>query len=670
MSDKVRRTAKSVQTKPPLEAGGGFWRNWWPCLLVAAVVAWVFLPCLNNDFVTYDDPEYVTRNERVRAGLSLGTIAWAFSPTTNVCANWHPLTLLSHALDCEWHSLNPYGHHLTSLLLHVANSVLVFVVLKRMTGSSWSSFAVAVLFGLHPAHVESVAWVAERKDVLSGFFWMLSIWAYVEFVKGQAANAPRTRTYYFLALAAFALGLLAKPMLVTLPFVLLLLDYWPLQRLTLATIRRLVLEKVPFFILTLISCVVTLIAQKQGGATTMAEAVPFFDRLTNALVSYCRYVGMLFWPKDLAAFYPFRENWPVTVVVLSALAVAGSSLAVVLLGRKRGYFPTGWFWFLGTLVPVIGLVQVGAQSIADRYTYLPSIGFFVVVAWGADELLRQWRAPGWSIGALGVAAGVACIGATRNQIAFWKDGETLFRRAVAISGEHYLPRLGLGGALLIKRQFHESIAELQRARELRPSEVFIHFNLCTALLAEDRIEEALAVCWEGTRVQPKAAMAWSNLGRCQMKAGEMANAVESLQRAVAIEPKDPSNHHMLGVALRAEKRFEEAIHPLRRALELQPGLTTAREELVKALLLEGQLEEARSEWRQATGIAAGSAVEHNSFGVLLAELGQMDSAIKEFEAAQRIEPGNADAKNNLARAHAAKAKEARPVNDASNPPAR
>ncbi len=630
--------------------------RWWPCLLIAALVLLAFLPALNNGFVQYDDPDYVSNNPKVQEGLTLSGVAWAFDPATIVGANWHPLTMVSHLLDCQLYGLAPFGHHLTSVLLHVLNSVLLFIVLRRMTGALWCSLAVAVWFGVHPAHVESVAWVSERKDVLSGLFWMLTLLAYHEYTKRRAERSPRTWIYYALALVAFLLGLLAKPMLVTLPFVLLLLDYWPLRRLTPASWRPLLLEKVPFFALTIASSVITFLVQKKGGAMELALEIPLAARVANAVVSYLRYVGMLFWPTDLTAFYPFQVSWPIAMVVGALGFVAIVSLASLWLGKERGYWPVGWFWFFGTLVPVIGLVQVGAQSIADRYTYLPSIGLFIAVAWAADDLRQRWRVPGAAVGVIGAVTALACVVATRHQIGFWRDGETLFRRILTRNGDHYMPHVGLGSALIDQRRYPEAIAVLERARELDPKVVLTYLNLCAAYLAEGRAAEAVAASRQGTRLAPKMLTAWSNLGRSQMQAGETAGAVDSFQKAVALAPKSAENFHLLGLALRWEQRFDEANAAQRRALELQPDMLQAREQMIKALILKGDLTKARMEWRTLSGLMPGSLVEHNSFGVLLAEIGRIEDATKEFEAAHRIAPNDPDTKNNLARAYEARSK--------------
>lgn len=636
--------------------GVSFWRTWWPAILIATLVIWAFFPTLQLGFVTYDDPDYVTANERVHEGLSPASILWAFDPSTRVSANWHPLTMVSHLLDFQLYGIKPFGHHLTSLVLHTLNSVLLLILLRRMTGALWCSLAVAAWFGLHPAHVESVAWISERKDVLSGFFWMLTLLAYHQYVRLKTEASPQTWKFYFLAVAAFLFGLLSKPMLVTLPFVLLLLDYWPLNRFTLAQLRPLLVEKIPFFLLTVASSVITYLVQKQAGATLLIEPISFGSRVANALVSYLRYLGLLFWPTDLVVFYPFQATWPLATVVLAIFTIGAVTLLAVSLRRDSAYLPVGWFWFLGTLVPVIGFVQVGAQSIADRYTYLPSIGLFVVVAWGADEIRRRWRAPAWPLGAVAAATALACLIATPRQIEYWDDSETLFRRVLARYGDHFVPQLSLGVVLLQKGRNQEAITALQRARELNPNYPLTYLNLGAVLQVEGRTEEAIEACREATRLQPTMVNAWGNLARSQLKAGDSAGAVESLQRALALAPNDAGMRHLLGIGLRSERRFDEAIAAQRSALELQPGFPQAREQLVKSLVSKGQVNEARKEWRTISGLTPDSVVEHNSFGVLLAETGQLDAATAEFEAAARIEPDNPDAKNNLAQARKARAK--------------
>ncbi len=371
-----------------------------------------FLPALNNGFVSYDDPVYVTDNPHVRLGVTWAGVWWAF--TSFHGANWHPLTWLSHMMDCQVYGLiRPWGHHLTSVLIHSTNAALLFLLLRKMTGALWRSFLVAMFFAVHPLRVESVAWVAERKDALSALFWMLTIYAYAAWVTNTGANGGRKMWRYWLALGLFILGLMSKPMIVTLPFVLLLLDYWPLGRIGGAAFDiphgrtlqggggsgepalQVVIEKIPFFLLAGAASVVTVFAQRGGGAMELDASLPFTWRVENALVAYCRYLGKLFYPSNLAVLYPHPGGWPLWEVIAAATLLVGIS-TVACLHRDRAVF-TGWFWFVGTLAPVIGLIQVGSQSMADRYTYLPSIGILIAVVWGGWDLVHRWVRPSTAV---------------------------------------------------------------------------------------------------------------------------------------------------------------------------------------------------------------------------------------------------------------------------------
>src|SRR6266850_4530663 len=379
------------------------------CLLLGFVTLVIYLQSASNRFVNYDDPQYVTSNTHVQRGLTWGTFRWAV--TSNEAANWHPLTWVSHALDWQIFGQNAWGHHLTSVLIHTLNVVLAFMVLRRLTGSDWRSFTVAALFGLHPLRVESVAWVAERKDVLSAFFLMSILWAYAKYVssverlgkeKSEIRNSKsegkskfevqNASFWYCLTLLFLVLGLMSKPMVVTAPFLLLLLDYWPLARWKIdrekpriGTLTRLMLEKVPFFALAAISSAITFTVQQHGGAVKTMTALPLGLRIENTAVSYCRYILKIIWPVDLSVFYPFPDHWPASYVVASASILMVVSVAAISRVRTRPYFFVGWFWFVGTLIPVIGLVQVGDQSLADHYTYVPSLGLLMALVWGASE---------------------------------------------------------------------------------------------------------------------------------------------------------------------------------------------------------------------------------------------------------------------------------------------
>jgi hypothetical protein len=374
----------------------------WIAIALALVTLAVFCPVTRFQFVNYDDTDFVTANPHVQAGLTAEGFKWAWH--SEVARNWHPVTMFSHMLDCQLFGVKPWWPHFVNLLLHAANTVLLFGLLSRMTGAVWRSVAVAALFALHPLHVESVAWVAERKDVLSTLFWFLTSWAYLRYVEEFKVRSSKFKVFYVLSILLFALGLMSKPMLVTVPFTLLLLDYWPLGRMKAGVpVWQLVAEKIPYFLLSAASCVVTYLVQQHGGAMLRLQDFPLASRLGNALVSYVRYVEMMFWPHHLAGLYLRSGQWPLWEVALAALFLLTLSILVVAQRRKRPYLAVGWFWYVGTLVPVIGLVQVGMQAVADRYTYVPLIGLFVILAWGGWELAGVWHLTRF---ALAAAAGV------------------------------------------------------------------------------------------------------------------------------------------------------------------------------------------------------------------------------------------------------------------------
>lgn len=456
------------------------------CLLLIVATLAVFQQLPEYDFVNIDDYYYVTENVHVTRGLTREGIIWAF--TTLHANNWHPLTWLSHMLDCQLFGLKPGMHHLTNLLLHMANSTLLLLVLKRMTGALWRSAFAAALFALHPLHVESVAWVAERKDVLSTLFWLLTVWGYAGYVEYPGRNR------YLLVLLFFALGLMAKPMLVTLPFILLLLDYWPLGRVKLWESREggsggiqrssalhLVREKIPFFALTLASGIVTVVAQYKGGAVRSLNLLPLDVRIANALVSYVGYIGKMIWPQHLAIFYPHPGALPTWQVVGAGLLLL--SLSIILL-RAAGRFPylgVGWLWYLGTLVPVIGLVQVGDQAMADRYTYVPLIGLFVLIAWGIPDLMARWRYRQIALTISAVIVVFCCTVSTWSHVKHWRNGTALFTHAVNVTADNALAHDGLGFALARQGRLDEAIAHYSEALRIKPGYAKARYNLEHAL---------------------------------------------------------------------------------------------------------------------------------------------------------------------------------------------
>jgi protein O-mannosyl-transferase len=447
----------------------------------------VYLPVLTHGFIRFDDPVYVTRNPWVQAGLTWDGIAWAF--TANVASNWHPLTLLSHMLDCELFGMDPLGHHLTSLLLHTASVVLLFEALRLMTGALWRSAAVAALFAIHPTHVESVAWIAERKDVLSGFFWMLTLLAWAFYVR-----QPSRKRYAVVALS-LAAGLLSKPMVVTLPFVLLLLDVWPLGR----KIR--VKEKLPLFALAAASCVVTVIAQ--SGAIGMASQFPLRLRLANAVLSYVAYLGKTLVPSRLAVFYPMPTEFPAWKVVGAALLLV---LLTVLALRAARYVTVGWLWFLGTLVPVIGIVQVGGQAMADRYTYLPTIGLFLIAVWGLP------RIPVWIPILLALAIG------TRLQLRHWQDSESLFRHAAAVTEGNFIAHLNLAQIHAERGERGPALEHFRKTLEIRPGMWQAQASLGNTLRRWGRPDKALPHLRNAVRLRPNDPRLRRALAEAQQEA--------------------------------------------------------------------------------------------------------------------------------------------------------
>ncbi len=472
---------------------------WLMAVLLVLVTVAIYWPVMRHDFINYDDNVYVTADVHVQNGLTLENIKWACcNPVSN---NWHPLTVWSHMADCQLFGLKPWGHHLTSVLLHALNTVLVFLFLRSMTGAFWRSAMVAALFGLHPLHVESVAWVAGRKDVLSTCFGLLSLVFYACYgrkrlavedqnLKAQGVPAPRPLDY-LLALIFFALGLMSKPMLVTWPFVMLLLDYWPLERFKRKSAWRLVTEKTPFFALAVAASVVTFVVQKRGGSVLAAEALPLGVRSGNALISYCRYLGKLFWPTDLAVFYPHPGHWPLERVVLAGGLIVGLSVLFFVQRRRYPFLLMGWLWFCGTLVPVIGLVQMGLQAMADRYSYIPSLGVLVIAVWGVNELTESWHYRVVALSVAGAAAIVLCLALTRQQLGHWKDSEALFRHALEVTENNYLARLNLGSALDEKGQVDEAIREFQEAIRLKPNYAQAHNNLGVAIVKKGQLDEGI-----------------------------------------------------------------------------------------------------------------------------------------------------------------------------------
>jgi protein O-mannosyl-transferase len=503
------------------------------CLSLAVLIWLVFGQTLWHDFVNYDDPRYVYENTRITSGLSISGIAWAFTHIHSM--NWHPLTTISHMLDCQLYGLNAGWHHFTNVLFHTLAAILLFLALQQMTGAVWRSAFVAAVFAIHPLRVESVAWIAERKDVLSGVCFMLTLLAYVYYTR-----APSLRRYLGVVLV-FVLGLMSKPMLVTLPFVLLLLDYWPLCRIGRQTSyagRQLlipVLEKIPLIALSAVSSVVTFLAQK--GAVGFTEQLPISARINNAVVSYVAYMWQMLWPVRLAVFYPHPEHRLPLWEIISCLVILICITAVAITLRKpRPYFITGWLWYLGMLVPVIGLVQVGWQGRADRYTYLPQIGLYIAVTWAVADLTALWHHQRTILS----AAAILIIGVLSScgwvQITYWRNSETLFRHALAVTSKNDVAETNLGIVFLQKSKLDEAISLLQAAVDLRPENSPAHENLAKALLQKGQVADALVHYRKLVELQPDNIEVHNIVGTVLVQQGRIREGVEKWEKVLAIQP--------------------------------------------------------------------------------------------------------------------------------------
>jgi protein O-mannosyl-transferase len=531
-------------------------------LLLALVTLAVYLPVARHGFLNYDDDEYVTENPVVQDGLTLAGLKWAF--TTGCAGNWHPLTWISHMTDCTLFGLNPGAHHLINVIFHAANTALLFILLLRLTGKIWPSMLVAALFAWHPLHVESVAWVAERKDVLSTFFALLAWLGYADYVQ-----TSRRRSYW-LALIFFALGLLSKPMLVTLPFVLLLLDYWPLQRFSPAPFRVSFLsEKIPFFLLAAISCVVTCLVQQGGHAVATLAQVPFGFRLENATVALARYLQKLVWPMPLAVIYPLAPV-PAATFIWAATVLAAISALVWRARNLHRCWLVGWLWFLGTLVPVIGIVQVGSAAMADRYAYIPSIGIFLAVAFGLHELAGKssWLNKILPVGATGLL--IAAVGLMEWQLHFWRDSETLFRHAIAVTQANDQAHLDLGFALYQQGRDPAALAEYRETIRLAPGRYAVHFSIGSILGKLGRPAEALAEYREAIRFDPQVASWHCAAGGELMTLGRSDEALQEFAEAGQLKPDYARPHLETAKIFFQQRRDREAVAALHAALQSEP----------------------------------------------------------------------------------------------------
>lgn len=590
----------------------------WIALSLGLITLAVYSQVLTHQFINFDDDTYIWANPMVMAGLTARGFAWAF--TTFHCANWHPLTWLSHMADSQLFGLNAGGHVFVNSLLHVANAVLLFVFLSRATRARWQSAIIAALFALHPLHVESVAWASERKDTLSTAFGLLCLMAY-----GRYVSAPSWKKYSFVALW-LALGLMAKPMLVTLPFVLLILDYWPFARLegrptvSAGVVWPLIREKLPLLLVVVPSACVTYIAQAQGGAVSGLSIEPLSWRLANALRSYAKYLYLTFCPRDLAIYYPtIHDTIPIWQWGLALILLVAISLLVLVNARKRPYLVVGWLWFVVTLLPVIGLVRVGSQAMADRYTYIPSIGLFIAIVFGFADLAAAWRLNrAFVVSATGIAVVLlSCL--TALQISRWRDSETLFGYILSIDSENAVAQNNFGSALGAKG---------------KPAEALPHFA-------------------EALRLDPRYFDALGNMGQALWEQGEAAQAVGYFERALEVKPDSAKTHWQLGLTLEGLSRNDDAMQQFQAAARLAPQDPVMHINLGIKLAQKSQFPEAVEQYEQALQLDPNNAEAHNNLGLVLFALGREEEGLREFSTAIRLKPDFAMARDNLRRAQEA-----------------
>ncbi len=615
------------------------------CAFLAFLTFFAYYRVLWSDFVNFDDTIYVTENRYVQAGLTGESVRWAFRSTD--VSYWQPLAWISHMIDCELFGLRAGLHHLSSLVLHIVNSLLVLLVLKRLTGAFWASAFVAGLFALHPFNVDSVAWIAERKNVLSTTFWLLTIWAYGGYARRGGV------LLYLASLLFFALGLLAKPMLVTLPFVMLLLDYWPLRRFGLGLdgekqsagsvicLGRLVFEKVPFFILTAVSVYVQCMSVDRPEVVVSRHFVPMGLRVAIAPVSYVQYMIKMLWPVELAVYYPYPKSAVVWQSVGAVVLLVGLSVLFVWTLRSRRYAVVGWLWFVGTLVPASGLYQAGLWPFIGAY--VPLLGLFVIIAWSIVDIAEKWRLPKMAI-ALPVCAWIAALGVcTWYQTGFWKDGEVLFRRALAVTENNVIAHYNLGNVLLKRGQTEDAVEQYGLAMSVNPQYIDAHYNLGIALSALERHSDAVKAYRGVLDLSANHKKVLQRIGDSLAKSGQVGEALVYYEKALVKRARDTEVLNNYGLALVKAERIDEAIGVYQESLEIDPNSVEILNNLGNALVMQKKFGKALVHFEKALSLKAEFIQTHLNMARALSEAGQKERAVERYQRALEIEPDNVDA---------------------------
>jgi len=654
------------------------------CLALVIVTTAVYWQVKDHQFINYDDNMYVTENPQVQAGLTVKGLKWAF--TTSHAGYCHPLTWFSHMLDVQLFGMRPGWHHLMNLVLHVANTLLLFLIFHRMTKALRQSAFVAALFALHPLHVESVAWVAERKDVLSTFFWMLTMGAYAFYVE-----RPRFQRYLPVFLL-FALGLMAKPMLVTLPFVLLLMDYWPLERyypekqrevggvvtsppenrkrkkkkmkeaqrkviagaekpergeIRWAVLRPLIVEKIPLFGLSAVSSVITFINQQTEGAMLSLQKLPLDARIANSLIAYVSYLGKIVWPENLAVFYPHPGMVPPWQVLGAGAILATITLAVIWKTKRFPYLTVGWLWYLGMLVPVIGLVQVGSQAIADRYTYLPYVGIFLMTAWTVPDVIKKWRYRPTILAILAFITVSIFSFITWTQLSHWQNNSTLFNHALEVTKDNHIAYYNLGTSLQDEGRLEDAILHYKEALRIMPDHAGAHNNLGVVMRKQGRIKEAIEHYSMALKNDPNNAEAHHNMGNALLIKGKTEQAIQHYTEAIRIKPDYVRPYVALGNVLASQGKYNDAMDYYQKALQINSETEEAHFHLGTLLLSQAKIEEALSHLQAALRTKPDYPEVHYHLGNIMVSRNLWDEAVFHFREAVRYAPGWSKAQNNL-----------------------
>lgn len=638
---------------------------------LAALVLAIYWQTVGFNFINLDDNLYVYENQVVSGGLSWASIRWAF--TAVHAANWHPVTWLSHLIDVTLFGINPGAHHATNVVFHLINTILTFVVFRRYTGGLWKSAVVAALFAVHPLHIESVAWISERKDVLSTFFWLLTMLAYFNYAGGgqkksdseienlDAATGSNPVFYYLLTILLLALGLMAKPMLVTLPFVLLLLDYWSLERLkTLRDLPRLIWEKIPLFALSAVSSGITIWAQRSGGAIQSLEMLSLGTRIINAAVAYAKYIVKLFYPANLSVYYPYDANFAWWQIAGSVALLTGITALCLWQINRRKYLLMGWLWFLGTLVPVIGLVQVGGQLLADRYTYVPYFGLFIMLVWGVSEVFARVRLN------KALAAAIVCIillvlsVISFRQTSLWKNDETLYRHSVSVTKGNYLILQNYCHALMLQERFDEAEKLCREAIEIQPNYAESYNTLGIIQVRKGELDEGIENFKKTLEIIPNYTVVYSNLATAQAIQNKPEEAEASLQKAIELSGGNANPHAWLhlynniALAFAKQQKFDKSAEYFMRILELSPQSADVRANFALSLYSQKKLEEAQKQIEIAIRQNPNQAEAYNTYGIILLAQEKRAEAVKQFERALQVNPNLKAAEDNLEKARGKK----------------